>query len=563
MKSLSLKTKFAIISLASIVIMVFSAYQGYAMLSAMADQATRAQIASTLMRQHMDGDMMHDAIRGDVLKATLGLRSNNLKMIEEAKSEAREHGARFMDNLKKNMALDIPENVKSLFVQAEPALNAYNEQASKYISAAMADARNGTALADTLFPEFEEAFEVLEEGQGAISDKIEEYSTELKNEQLNTSRTATMRSLTMAFLTIMISLCIPIFASRAMFLPQNKIIGSMKKLAEGNVDKEIPCLDRHDEIGDIAKALEVLKKNTAEKQRLDRAQIQEQIEKQRVADRLLASTNKFDVNVSKFMKDLGLSVDGLKTTSFTLSNASQNNIQQSENLDTISNAAAHNVNNVASSTEELSASINEINIQINQATTVSKEAMLKAISAKNDVAVLQQNAEKIGSIVSLIQDIAEQTNLLALNATIEAARAGDAGKGFAVVANEVKQLANQTAKATEEISAQVSESGIATNKTASAIQEISDIINRMDEISGSISAAMEEQSAAIQEIVRSTQGASESTHQVAGFVSIIRQASNDTMQSSMKISESGEDLLSKMLVLRGEVETFLSNVKTI
>ena len=67
--------------------------------------------------------------------------------------------------------------------------------------------------------------------------------------------------------------------------------------------------------------------------------------------------------------------------------------------------------------------------------------VLDALAEQRAAAGLADAAEKIGDVVTLIQDIASQTNLLALNATIEAARAGDAGKGFAVVANEVKNLA--------------------------------------------------------------------------------------------------------------------------
>ena len=113
---------------------------------------------------------------------------------------------------------------------------------------------------------------------------------------------------------------------------------------------------------------------------------------------------------------------------------------------------------------------------------------------------LDPGTQKIGEVVTLIQNIASQTNLLALNATIEAARAGEHGREYAVVASEVKALANQTAKATEEISAQVQDIQSATGEAVNAIQVIGGTISELDEISSQIAAAVEQQGAATQEI---------------------------------------------------------------
>ncbi|MCB9987759.1 MAG: globin-coupled sensor protein [Rhodospirillales bacterium] len=272
-------------------------------------------------------------------------------------------------------------------------------------------------------------------------------------------------------------------------------------------------------------------------------------------------TDDFDSNITMFVRDLGDSATQLKKMAGGLSEQAKNGQAQSSNLAGASDNASTNVNIVASAAEELSASINEINMQINKSSTISKDAVQKSQMASETITRLQGNAEKIGDIIKLIHEIAEQTNLLALNATIEAARAGDAGKGFAVVASEVKNLANQTASATSEISSQVSDVQSAIGETVTAINEISSIINDMDEISTSISAAMEEQTAAMNEIVQSTQNAADSAQQVSVIAAQVAESSNEVDSLSQSVSTSSTELLNKNDTLRGELETFLANLK--
>jgi len=146
---------------------------------------------------------------------------------------------------------------------------------------------------------------------------------------------------------------------------------------------------------------------------------------------------------------------------------------------------------VASATEEMASSINEISRQGAGIGADGNEAVDQARRTNDRVGELSKAAARIGDVVELINTIAGQTNLLALNATIEAARAGEAGRGFAVVASEVKALAEQTAKATGEIGQQVSGIQAATQESVGAIKEISGTIEKLSEISSAIAAAVE------------------------------------------------------------------------
>jgi methyl-accepting chemotaxis protein len=195
MTSFSIKAKITAVSAIAVCIIAYVAIDNYFTLKKLTGLAVEAQTASLLLRQHLDGDMMHDAIRADVLKATLGLKTKNEKMIQEAKKDAAEHGARFMENLHKNLELDLPADIHQLFVDEEPSLKAYNQQAENYFTVALQDARTGTSQTDLLMPEFEKAFGVLEDAQSAVSDKVADFGGKLKDRQESTASSALIQAL--------------------------------------------------------------------------------------------------------------------------------------------------------------------------------------------------------------------------------------------------------------------------------------------------------------------------------------------------------------------------------
>ncbi|MCA9067106.1 MAG: hypothetical protein KDA96_28795, partial [Planctomycetaceae bacterium] len=190
------------------------------------------------------------------------------------------------------------------------------------------------------------------------------------------------------------------------------------------------------------------------------------------------------------------------------------------------------VQTISAAAEEMSSSIAEISQQMNRTSEIAHGAVSKAEASGAMVQELAETSQKIGEVVSLIQDIADQTNLLALNATIEAARAGEAGKGFAVVASEVKDLAGQTAKATEEISSQIQSIQSATHSAVTAFAEIGDIIREINESATIVASAIEEQNAASREIASNAEKASGGTSQVAANVNEMGQSIGQVDEAS-------------------------------
>lgn len=211
--------------------------------------------------------------------------------------------------------------------------------------------------------------------------------------------------------------------------------------------------------------------------------------------------------------------------------------KQATSAEEASNQTSANVQTVASSAEELNASVSEISTQVSRALEIANGAVSEAKQTNGIISSLADAAQTIGQVVELISGIAEQTNLLALNATIEAARAGEAGKGFTVVAHEVKNLASQTANATNQISEQITGVQGATAKAVEAIGTISTTISNMNDISSSIANAVEEQSAVSAEITQNMQTAATSVGTIVGNVSDIAKAAREINDATQCVKE--------------------------
>jgi methyl-accepting chemotaxis protein len=360
---------------------------------------------------------------------------------------------------------------------------------------------------------------------------------------------------------IALGLAIAWFIGGVISKPVVRMCEAMRKLATGDMTTTVPT-ERKDEIGLMAKAVEVFKANMIEADRLRGEQ--EQLKRQAEVDKK-ALMNKladdFDSTVRGSLDGLASAATEMRATSQSMSATAEETSAQATTVAAAAEQASVNVQTVAAATEELSSSVVEIGRQVTQSTKIAGQAVEEAGRTNTTVQGLSAAAQKIGDVVKLISDIASQTNLLALNATIEAARAGDAGKGFAVVASEVKSLANQTARATEEIAAQVSSMQSATSEAVQAIQSITGTIASINEIAATIASAVEEQGAATQEIARNVQEASLGTNQVSSNIIGVNQAAAETGAASSQVLASAEELGKQAETLRGNVDKFLADIR--
>jgi methyl-accepting chemotaxis protein len=352
---------------------------------------------------------------------------------------------------------------------------------------------------------------------------------------------------------------------RGVSLPLGALALVMERLAAGDLAVEVAVGDgrRRDEVGLMARSVEVFKRNAAEATRLrehqDELKRQAEVERR---DQMLRMADRFEAEIKAIVDQVSVSAEDMQRAAEALSRSAEHGLSQSASVAEAARNASANVAAVAQATAEVSVSVAEIRRQVATSTTVVENATGEAERVDAMVAGLAVTAQRIGDVISLISSIAGQTNLLALNATIEAARAGDAGKGFAVVAGEVKTLANQTAKATEDISIQVGAVQKATGEAVEGIRGITATIGRIRHIVVAIAGAVEEQGAATDDITRNIGSASEATTGVSGTITGVTQAAGTTGDASARMLDDARALARDAGRLRGHMDRFLGEIRT-
>ena len=349
--------------------------------------------------------------------------------------------------------------------------------------------------------------------------------------------------------------------SRRVITPLHRMRDAMLKVAGGDLTVDSGYLDRKDEIGALAGALETFKQQANDKLKIEEQERERNAGAAARQRAIEAYVGEFEGVVRKSLGELSDASGEMRKTSGDLSEVSRQTNERVEVAGRASSEASSSVESVAAAAEELSASINDISQQAAHAAGIASRAVNQARETDGTVQGLAQSAGRIGEVVGLINTIAAQTNLLALNATIEAARAGEAGRGFAVVASEVKSLASQTAKATEEISEQIADIQKVAGDAINAIQAIGGIIGDVNEVATAIAAAVQEQGAATQEITRSTQYAAQGTKNVSDNITGVKADADTAAGAAENVKQASETLETQSRQLGAQVSDFLGKIR--
>lgn len=370
------------------------------------------------------------------------------------------------------------------------------------------------------------------------------------------------------------------FLGRRLVAPIGHITEKMMAVANEDLTVDIPHTQRSDEVGDMARTLEVFRDSAKaanamraqqERQREEHAQEEaarrsadaqaqrerSEAERQQLADNeenvrsaVCELADQIELELNAAIRHMVEQTNTLSSAAQQVSSNAANVTDDASKATTNANEALGSAQTVASAAEELFASIKEISRQVGHSATLTKETVQSAGETRKTIADLENAAAGIHEVVSLISDIAAQTNLLALNATIEAARAGDAGKGFAVVAGEVKSLASQTAKSTQEISERISTIQKVVGQAVSAIDGIHAQIGEVEAVSVDIAGAIEQQSGATEEIARSVGGASEAVSAVVERISTVSKEARESAVGAKSVEEASATLYNATTQMR-------------
>lgn len=353
-----------------------------------------------------------------------------------------------------------------------------------------------------------------------------------------------------------------VIIARSIARPLASITATIKQVADGAENVVVPHSDRADEIGALARAIQVFQDAMGRNRNLASQVSHDAAAREERARHVERSVEQFREAIGAIMRGLSDNASVMRETAQTITRVTADASSRAGTAANATEQASHNVTAVAGAAEELSASVVEIGRQVRQSAGAVEQTGQRTEKSISEIESLAAATQRIDGVLNLIQAIAEQTNLLALNATIEAARAGDAGRGFAVVAHEVKALAGQTAKATAEIGENVSMIQASTRNAVDAVREIGGAVREINEVTAAIAGAIGQQDAATREISSNAQSAAQGNETLVANITSLRDAIGETDTAAASVLTAASSLTETADTLSREVEKFFQNLRS-
>jgi methyl-accepting chemotaxis protein len=383
-------------------------------------------------------------------------------------------------------------------------------------------------------------------------------------------------------LAVVGGLAVSLWLARSLTAPVVELTRVVVALSRADWSATVPYASRSNEVGRMARAVNVFRDNGIENERLKRIEEEgrqravaqkaleaardraEQERMSREADRarsLTDLTERFDSTAHQVIGNFATAFGSLQETAATMGSAADATRKRADGVSQAAVEASNNVQTIAASIEELGESIAEISEQVHASSSRAAAATKDADKLNNTLQAVNSAALEIGSVLDFIKSVASRTSLLALNATIEAARAGPAGRGFAVVANEVKALAIQTKQATDGVTTKVERIQTLSGEAAAAVTSIAGTIHSLSNGSASISTAVASQSIAMRDISQTVQTAADFTRRVSDQIQEVQGTATETGQAADGVLQASAELAQQTDRLEAEVSGFLNAMR--
>ena len=475
---------------------------GYWGQTQMATALAHNQLSLQAMRNHLEGDMMHDGLRADVLNAFV-IDSSDNAAVSQLRSDLREHSEWFQRSLEANAKLPLGPEVSAAIAASRPALDAYIRDAQQVAELAIKDRQ----AAHQALPRFAASFSDLEEKNEALSELIEQMA-QSNREEAEASSTRANWLLVIGIIAIAgVLALLTQQLLRAVLRPMVKAVSVAQAIAGGNLSNRIE-VESQDEAGQLQHALIDMQNN-----------LRQMIDTIRHESSQLHNTA---VHLNQTSQNI---VDGASEQADSATSVAAAMEQMIHNIQQVAENA-RNAQGISAQSEQLASSGGQVILDVVDGMSRIAEAVNQSSST---ISVLGQSSEEIHSIIQVINSIAEQTNLLALNAAIEAARAGEAGRGFAVVADEVRNLAARTSQSTQEITQMIE------RIRSSTEQAVSSMATGVERVSSGVDLA-QQAGASINQIRHGAQRAASMVEEISSTIAEQSKASNEVALRVEQIS---------------------------